>query len=227
MRKSERLLYGLDSTGSPKWGMFRPCTYRHTTAIDITIHTNVSPRLPLHALRSTMYFDPPANRWEKFPDGFIKSIVISTALCSFGLPAHSLDIYRWVDDVGKIHMADVVPEKYRTTAKLVSYRRDNVSDAERQNAEARAASNKRPLVPEQVNATTQPTIVNAPRPVQMGQQLTCTQKWDEYYRSQECFAPYMIRQGSGGSLLRPEAYQYCQEIKTPAMECEYDKRQSQ
>lgn len=188
--------------------------------------SRVSRKQSFNALRSTMYFDPSANRWGKFPIGFIKSIVISTALCSFGLPAHSLDIYRWVDDLGKIHMADVVPEKYRTTEKLVSYQRDNISDAERQNAGVRAASNKRPLVPEQVDAITQPTIVNAPKTVQPVQQLTCAQKWDDYYRSQECFAPYMIRNGSGGSILRPEAYQNCQEIKTPTMECEYDKRQS-
>lgn len=148
------------------------------------------------------------------------------ALCSFWLPAHSLDIYRWVDDHGKIHMADVVPEKYRTSAKLVSYRRDIVSDAERQNAAGRAARNMRPPVPGQVDSTPQPTIATVPNSEQPAQQLTCTQKWDEYYRSQECFAPYMIRNGTGGSILRPEAYQNCQEIETPALECEYDKRQS-
>lgn len=173
-----------------------------------------------------MHSDSRANRWGKFPSGFIKSIVISTALCGFGLPAHSLDIYRWVDDLGKIHMSDVVPEKYRATAKLVSYRKDNVSEADRQNAEGRTASNRRTRVPEQDEAITQPAIGNASKPVQPVQQLTCTQKWDAYYRSQECFAPYMVRNGSGGSILRPEAYQNCQEIKTPAMECEYDKRQS-
>lgn len=183
-------------------------------------------KLPIHALRSTMHFDPSAYRWGKYPKGYLKSIVILIALCSFGPPAHSLDIYQWVDDLGKTHIADVVPEKYKTTAKLLNYRRDNISDAERQSAEAKAAKSKLLLAPKQIDAITQPTVDNTPKPVEPVQHLTCTQKWDEYYRSQECFAPYMIRNGMGGSILRPEAYQNCQEIKTPAMECEYDKRPS-
>lgn len=172
-----------------------------------------------------MRFDPSTRQRKKYPNGFIKSILIWTTLCSVGLPARALDIYRWVDELGKIHIADVVPEKYKATAKLLSYRKDNISDAERQNAEAQAAKNKIPPEQTQTDAITQPTAVNAPKPVQSGQRLTCTQKWDEYYRSQECFAPYMVR-FSGGSLIKPEAYKFCQEVKTPTMECEYDKRQS-
>jgi Domain of unknown function (DUF4124) len=173
-----------------------------------------------------MYFDQSADRWGNLPNGFIKSFVISTALYGFGLPAHALDIYRWVDDAGKIHMSDVVPENYKATAKLVSYRKDNISDAERQNAETKSASNKRSLVPEQVDTVPQPLSANVRKPLQPVQNLTCNQKWDEYYRSQECFAQYMMRTGMGGAVLRPEAHQNCQEVKTPTMECEYDKRQS-
>ena len=123
-------------------------------------------------------------------------------------------------------MSDVVPEKYRAAAKLVNYRKDNISGAERQNAEAKLNSIKRKLVPEQVAETSNPTIFGDPTPEEPAQQITCSQKWDAYYRSQECFAQYMIRNGLGGSTLRPEAHQNCQEVKTPTMECEYDKRQS-
>lgn len=153
-------------------------------------------------------------------------MVIWAALCSWGLPADALDIYQWVDDLGQIHMADVVPEKYRKTAKLLSYRKDSISDADRQNAEAQAAKSKPPPAPNQTEAITPPTIVNAPKPVLPVERLSCTQRWDEYYRSQECFAPYLMRNGMGGSTIRPEAYRHCREVKTPTMECEYDKRQS-
>lgn len=167
-----------------------------------------------------------STRYEKSArGGVIKSMLVVTALCSFGPPALSLDIYQWVDEQGKTHMADVVPEKYRDKAKLVNYRKDNVGDSERQDAEARAAKTKNLLAPKQPDAMPRAVPASAPKPVELGQQQTCTQKWDAYYRSQECFAPYMVR-FYGGSTIRPEAYQHCQEVKTPTMECEYDKRPS-
>ncbi|BDT73416.1 hypothetical protein os4_29650 [Comamonadaceae bacterium OS-4] len=172
-----------------------------------------------------MHLDTPTHGEKGAHRGLLKSMLVVTVLCSFGSPAHSLDIYQWVDEQGKTHMADVVPEKYRAKAKLVSYRKDNVGDTERQDAEARAAKTKSLLAPKQTDAVPQAMPASAPKPVELTQQQSCTQKWDAYYRSQECFAPYMIR-FSGGSTIRPEAYEHCQEVKTPTMECEYDKRPS-
>jgi hypothetical protein len=173
-----------------------------------------------------MYSDPSVYRWEKCPKRFLKSIAILTALSSFGLPAHSLDIYQWVDELGKTHMGDVVPEKYKAKAKLLNYRRDNISDADRRSAEAKVANSKVLLKPQQTDAPTQPTITHTPEPAEPAQSLSCTQKWDAYYRSQECFAPYLVRNGMGGSTIKPEAYVHCREVKSPTMECEYDKRPS-
>lgn len=168
-----------------------------------------------------------STRYEKSARaGFIKSMLVATALCSVGPPALSLDIYQWVDEQGKTHMSDVVPEKYQAKAKLVNYRKDNVGDTEKQEAAARAAKTQSLLAPKQNVPAAQVPLAGAAKPAEPTRQQTCTQKWDAYYRSQECFAPYMIR-FSGGSTIRPEAYDHCQEVKTPTMECEYNKRPSE
>lgn len=155
----------------------------------------------------------------------MKSIAILVVLCGFGLPAHSLDIYQWVDELGKPHMGDVVPEKYRATAKLLSYRRDNVSDEERKDAQAKAEKIKQLLAPKQSETTAPPTVVSASKPVEPVQRSTCNQKWDEFYQSQECFAPYLVPH-YGGAHFKPEAYSKCQVVKMPAADCQYDKRLS-
>lgn len=43
---------------------------------------------------------------------------------------------------------------------------------------------------------------------------TCARKWDRYYKSQECFAPYHNTDGS----MKPGAHEKCTDIKYPA-EC--------
>jgi hypothetical protein len=165
------------------------------------------------------------NPWDKYPVVFTKSLVVSVMLISCWLPVHALDIYQWVDDSGKTHMSEMVPEKFKATAKRVDSRRYEVSDDQRNAALARAAKDKRLLAPKQIAEVAQPTVVNDAKPVEPVQQSTCSKKWDEYYRSQECFAPF-LRRFSGGATLNPEAYSKCKNVNTPAMECDYDKRQS-
>lgn len=165
-------------------------------------------------------------RWEKSLFAAIKLLAVSSALYGSVLPVQALDIYRWTDEMGKVHISDTVPEKYRSVAKLVNYSKGNTSDAPQQNSGAKVANTKRPPAPDQDADASQATAIGARKPAQATQPLSCNQKWDEYYRSQECFAQYMVRNGMGGSFIRPEAYQNCQEVKTPTMECEYDKRQS-
>jgi len=43
---------------------------------------------------------------------------------------------------------------------------------------------------------------------------TCARKWERYYKSQECFAPYHNVDGS----MKPGAHENCTDIKYPA-EC--------
>lgn len=149
-------------------------------------------------------------------------------LIIFSTTGYAIEIYKWVDDAGKSHMSDMVPEKYRAAAKRVSSRKYELSDAEYRDAQIRAAEikstkDKGPVEREPVDAIAPPDVPNVPHPQNLGQQSTCVQKWDAYTRSQECFAPFFIRTGQG-SFLKPEAYLACQDIPSPAMVCDYDKR---
>ena len=45
-------------------------------------------------------------------------------------------------------------------------------------------------------------------------QDTCDAKWERYFKSQECFAPYRNANGT----LKPGAYENCTEVKKPS-EC--------
>jgi hypothetical protein len=161
--------------------------------------------------------------WKKYLTGFVHLLLIPEALVFFSTSGYATEIYRWVDEAGKTHMSDVVPEKYRATAKSVNSRKYELSDSERKDAEARAAKLKSPIVREKVEPVAEPDVVDVPKPLETGPHSTCAQKWDAYYQSQDCFAPFFIRTGQG-SFLKPEAYDVCQVVETPAMACEYDKR---
>jgi hypothetical protein len=43
---------------------------------------------------------------------------------------------------------------------------------------------------------------------------TCANKWDQYHKSQECFAPYQNVNGT----MKPGAFEHCTDIKYPT-EC--------
>lgn len=47
----------------------------------------------------------------------------------------------------------------------------------------------------------------------------CEALWQEYFRSQECFAPYHTTTG-----IRAEAFQHCKEVVSPAQRCGPAKR---
>lgn len=165
--------------------------------------------------------------WKKHKMDIVRLVFISGVLAYFSAPCAAVEIFQWVDEAGKTHMSDVVPDKYKATAKRFNSRKYELSDAERKNEEARVAKEKRRIEHPKIESVEPPDVDTAPEtaslPLAPMPQTTCTQKWDAYYRSQECFAKFMIRFGEG-SLLKPEAYAACQNVESPAMVCEYDKR---
>ena len=64
------------------------------------------------------------------------------ALLTFSImlfsPLYAGDIYRWVDENGRIQFSDVVPEKYKKSAKKIDSRQYELSAEQRREAEARA-----------------------------------------------------------------------------------------
>lgn len=63
--------------------------------------------------------------------------------------ANATDIYRWVDDQGRIHIADSIPEHYRSNATRIDSKQFELSESERSAALASlpqsALSGPRPL----------------------------------------------------------------------------------
>lgn len=167
---------------------------------------------------------------KKNPIEFIKLLVMAGMLIIFGVPLHAMDIYRWVDDVGQTHMSDRVPEKYKAVAKRIDSKKFDIPDADKIQAQDRAANDKRLTEHQPSDAVAEPTVLNDPKsanpklaaPMQQG---TCSQKWDAYYSSQECFAPFTVR-SRYGNIIRPEGFQQCQIVESPVKTCDYDKRLS-
>ena len=186
--------------------------------------------MPLREFNTSfMYPDATFFAWKKYVLRFVQWVLIPGMLIALAAPGCAIEIFQWVDEAGKISMSDVVPEKYRATAKRVNSRKYELSDVERSDADARAAKEKSRADRIQVEMTEPPESPEppekavAPKPVKTAKPVTCEQKWDAYHHSQECFAPFFIRTGQGSSL-RPEAYQACQVVESPAMVCHYDKR---
>ncbi len=145
---------------------------------------------------------------------------IAAAACC-GPAAQAADIYRWVDDAGKTHLSDTVPERYRARATRVDPAAYELSPAERAQAQARARQ----------AAASRPAAASAPAPaVSLGgasgavgaasrpaglDPRDCAAWQKRYTASQECFAPYRLANGA----IRPEAFQKCTEVPDPASQC--------
>lgn len=110
---------------------------------------------------------------------------------------HAADIYRWVDETGRTHMSDTVPEQYRKSATRTDARKFEVSDEQRREAEARAERDRakvraseearsRSLEPGQAAPA-----AGAPKPAASAAG-DCAEQYRRYRESLDCFAPYVI-----------------------------------
>jgi hypothetical protein len=121
----------------------------------------------------------------------------------FALSVQSAVVYRWVDENGRTHVSDVVPEQYRKSATRIDSSRSEVSPERRQQAE-RAAARNRALAEEtatrrqSAQAIEPPAVASRPaatkRPTQGVTDSTDCATWRGLYReSMECFAPFRTR----------------------------------
>lgn len=145
------------------------------------------------------------------------------------------DIYRWVDEQGRTHMADAVPERYKASASKTNSKRFEVSQSDHLAALARIAKERDRLAAEQAEqaraeAARRARAEAAQRssaPVsgsaasraasRSGKPSApeCAGLWREYFKSQECFAPYHL---SGGGI-KVEAFDHCTQIVSPMQQC--------
>ena len=139
-----------------------------------------------------------------------------SALC---YSAYATDLYRWVDENGRTHISDSVPEKFRKSAKKVDSRQSEVSDEQRREAERRAAAEKaraEKMMEEKTQAASQaapaPAAVPGGGRASASAETDCATLHKMYKESLACFAPYI----RGNGTVRPEAFERCTEMPQPA-----------
>lgn len=132
-------------------------------------------------------------------------------------------VYRWVDEHGRTHVSDVVPDKYRRSAKPVNLGSYEPSPENRQQAEEQAARDKAAAARAPTAQAEKPSqaasAVSAPatrRPAQGVDSKTDCATWRRLYQeSLACFGPY--RTANGG--IKPEAFDACTVIPSPDLQC--------
>lgn len=145
------------------------------------------------------------------------------ALCAAALaasPPGTAAVYRWVDDQGRTHYADTVPERYRDRATRVdtgSATSPAGGAVPRAPANTPATPGTQPeRRPPRAAAAAPPASTPARRPAQgVTASTDCATWWRLYDESEACFGP--LRTVGGG--LKPEAFDHCTEVPNPAPRC--------
>lgn len=151
-------------------------------------------------------------------------LAIATLLGS--LAAQAAVIYRWVDERGRTHVSDVVPEKYLKSATRIDTGESAVSPERKRQADEAAARDKAfadeaARRRQSVGAASAPPapVASAPaakRPAQGVTDSTDCDTWRRLYReSMECFGPYRTT----GGATKPEAFDHCNVIPSPDLKC--------
>jgi hypothetical protein len=139
-----------------------------------------------------------------------KYLMLCIALLPYG--SANAQVSKWTDETGVTHYGDVVPEKYKRTAKPVAIRDDAPSQTQVKEAEARLGKLKATaLASPSAQSAPSPASVSAPKSSEARGSLSCDELWKQYEASYACFDPYRM----GNGVLRPEAFEKCQEIKPP------------
>jgi hypothetical protein len=137
--------------------------------------------------------------------------------------AHATEIFMWVDERGRVQISDVVPQKYRSSAKKVDSRDFEVSAQERSRAQAQAAQEKLKAAQVESNAAAAQRKAASPNRVAASgasresktSSTDCASMQRAYVQSQECFAPYVTANGA----VKGEAFQKCTPVLDPSAKC--------
>jgi len=151
---------------------------------------------------------------------FLRTTVLG-ASCLLASVAVASTVYRWVDEQGKVHYSDVVPERYRSKAKPVNalaaeptaeQQREALERAQSEKAKALAPSVSRSSPPVSAHPASAASAPSRKRPVQVPNEQTDCETWQRLYmESIECFGPY--RTVGGG--IKPEAFEACNVVPEP------------
>jgi hypothetical protein len=135
-------------------------------------------------------------------------------------------IYRWVDDQGRTHFSDVVPERYKAVAKPVTIRAEpapasaasagapsRVAPVPRASSAPASAPGSAASAPARATAAPSGPVK---RPATVPGPDTDCETWARLYReSVECFAPFRTVRGA----TKAEAFDVCNEVPEPPARC--------
>lgn len=151
-------------------------------------------------------------------------LLVLSGLLILVLSARAADIYRWVDENGRPHFSDTVPENYRSTATRIDLPHATPTAAQRQEAESRAAKDraKASEVDNKDHSNKKSAVSGmGTKPVAPGNQSSATGQGNDcetlfrlYWKSQECFGPYRLPNG-----IKAEAFQHCTVVPDPSPKC--------
>lgn len=155
--------------------------------------------------------------------GGVLAASIGWVVCLALSGAASAQVYKWVDENGKVHYGDAPPDRNDSKKKSVKINTPPPSPADRDAAVKRAEQERRTLnhmtesrkradetARKQSAATT--STGTSPPP---GSETPCQKEWREFREKSACFAPY--RTATGG--IKPEAYERCKEVTAPTSVC--------
>lgn len=151
--------------------------------------------------------------------------VLMLAVCA-SFPAHGGDIYRWVDDNGRVHFSDKAPDRSRKSVTRIDSGRYEVSPERRQEAEERVARDRARSADaaeriERERALPYSSGSQSGNAASTGAVPTpptndCATLLRRFRESSECLAPFMNVNGS----FKPNAFETCgPAVPYPAKEC--------
>ena len=151
----------------------------------------------------------------------VTGVVVLCLLVSASGYATGTTVYRWVDDMGKIHYSEIVPQPYRGVAKPVDaptdeptseQRREALERAEKEKVNAAAMESERKRSPASAPTASAATRPANKRPAEIPSDQTDCVTWQRLYReSSECFGSYRTVRGA----TKPEAFEVCNAVAEP------------
>lgn len=143
-------------------------------------------------------------------------LVVLGASC----PVAAATVYRWVDDEGRTHYGEQVPERYRATARVIGVDSAEPTPQQQRDAAERARElQQRAEALRAAGTASAPAAASRPasappakRPPQAPAADTDCATWQRLYEeSLACFAPFRTVRGR----TRPEAFEVCTPVDEP------------
>ena len=141
-------------------------------------------------------------------------LVFASMSASMSAATFGADIFKWVDEKGRVQYGESVPAKYRKSATKIDpgEAQPQPTEAQRQAAAARAAKDQADA--QSLTSRTENTDKPPPRSVSASTDNStalCEAERKKYRESEACFQPYRTPSGA----VVPEAFQHCVEVKEP------------